>query len=98
MSKYKIKCIYVGLGNFSLKRLQVMLKGDIFEPVVFVDINTQKPEKQLSELENIPKDYKKRIFKTISDANKIFKAPACLIFAGSLINVDSGLGHIDTLI
>lgn len=83
MSKYKIKCIYVGLGNFSLKRLQVVLKSNIFEPVAFVDINTQKAKKQLGELENIPKDYKKKIFKSISDANKIFKAQACLIFVSS---------------
>ena len=83
MPKNKIKCIHVGLGNFSIRRLEANLDSEIFEPVAFVDLDKKKAEEHLSRLKNIPKDYKKRIFKSISDACLEYEASACFIFVSS---------------
>ena len=86
MSKNKIKCIHVGLGNFSIKRLEQNINGDLFDPIAFVDVDTQKGLEQLSKVKGIYKDYKNRIFKNITEANKNFKSDACFIFVSSEIH------------
>lgn len=86
MSKNKIKCIHVGLGNFSIKRLEQNINGDLFDPIAFVDVDTQKGLEQLSKVKGIYKDYKNRIFKNITEANKHFKSDACFIFVSSEIH------------
>ena len=83
MLKNKIKCIHVGLGNFSLKRLEKNLVSEYFEPVAYVDIDLTKAKKVLATLKNIPDDFEKRVFKTISEAKKNFEAEACFIFVSS---------------
>ena len=83
MSENKIKCIHVGLGKFSLKRLQINLDSNLFEPVAYVDINLEKGKQELSKIKNIQDDFEKRIFKTISEAKKKFDAEACFIFVSS---------------
>ena len=80
MSKNKIKCIHVGLGNFSIRRLEKNINGDLFDPIAFVDIDIQKGLEQLSKVRGMHKDYKNRIFKTITEANNYFKSEACFIF------------------
>ena len=86
MSKNKIKCIHVGLGNFSIRRLEKNINGDLFDPIAFVDIDIQKGLEQLSKVRGIHKDYKNRIFKTITEANNHFKSEACFIFVSSEIH------------
>ena len=53
MSKNKIKCIHVGLGNFSIKRLEQNINGDLFDPIAFVDVDIQKGLEQLSKVKGI---------------------------------------------
>ena len=63
MSENKIKCIHVGLGKFSLKRLQINLDSNLFDPVAYVDINLEKGKQELSKIKNIQDDFEKRILK-----------------------------------
>ncbi len=83
MNNKKIKCIHVGLGKFSINRLKINLKNNYFDTVAFVDIDKEKALKELKSIKEIPKDFKKRIFTSISDAKKVFKAEACFIYVSS---------------
>lgn len=42
----KFKCIHVGLGPFSLQRLQINLNSDQFDVVAFVDIDIENSIKR----------------------------------------------------
>ena len=79
----KYKCIHVGLGNFSLQRIQLNLDNNMFEVVAFVDINISNTIDNLKKLKNLPKDFEKRVFKSISEAMKKFSAEVCFIYATS---------------
>ena len=79
----KIKCIHVGLGNFSLQRIQLNLDNNLFEVVAFVDIDISNTIDNLKKLKNLPKDFEKRIFKSISAAQKKYSAEVCFIYVAS---------------
>lgn len=82
-----IKCIHVGLGNFSLQRLQVNLSNNIFDPVAFVDIDIESSIKRMKNLKNLPKNYEKKIFKSIDEAvDKNPDVEASFIFVSSEIH------------
>ena len=49
----KFKCIHVGLGIFSLQRLQINLNNSNFEIVAFVDSDKEKSLERLKKLKNI---------------------------------------------
>ena len=83
MNIKKIKCIHVGLGAFSINRLKINLNNNYFDTVAFVDIDREKALKELNSIEGIPEDYEKRLFASISDAKKVFKAEACFIYVSS---------------
>lgn len=83
MNIKKIKCIHVGLGAFSINRLKINLNNNYFDTVAFVDIDREKALKELNSIKGIPEDYEKRLFTSISDAKKIFKAEACFIYVSS---------------
>ena len=79
----KFKCIHVGLGPFSLQRLQINLNSDQFDVVAFVDIDIENSIKRLDKLKNLPHDYKSKVFKSITDAKKKFEAEVCFIYVAS---------------
>ena len=79
----KFKCIHVGLGNFSLQRIQLNLDNNLFEVVAFVDIDISNTIDNLKKLKNLPKDFEKRVFKSISAAQKKYSAEVCFIYVAS---------------
>ena len=82
----KFKSIHVGLGNFSLQRLQINLNNNMFDVVAFVDLDLSKARDGLKKLKNIPADYEDRIFTSISEAQKKYKAEVCFIYAASEVH------------
>ena len=82
----KFKCIHVGLGNFSLQRLQLNLNNNLFDVVAFVDIDVTNAADKLKKLNNLPENYENRVFKSISDAQKKFSAEVCFIYVASEIH------------
>lgn len=83
MNNAQIKCIHVGLGNFSINRLKINLRGGYFKTVAFVDKDIKKMLSKLKFLEGIPEDYEQRSFASISEAVHSFKAEACFIYVSS---------------
>ena len=79
----KFKCIHVGLGNFSLQRLQINLNSNLFEVVAFVDLDIENSLKNLKRLNNLPDNHEKRLFKSITEAKKNFDAEVCFIYVAS---------------
>ena len=73
--------IFVGCGNFSLQRLQIIIDGNQFTPVACVDIDIKKAQASLESLQgNVPKGITDRVYTTISEAKEKHDAKACFIF------------------
>ena len=84
--KKKYKSIHVGLGNFSLQRLQINLNNSMFDVVAFVDLDLSKAKKELKKLKNLPNDFEERIFTSITEAQKKYKAEVCFIYVASEVH------------
>lgn len=82
----KFKCIHVGLGIFSLQRLQINLNNNNFEIVAFVDLDKEKSLERLKKLKNIPSNVESRVFTTITEAKKRYDAEVCFIYASSEVH------------
>ena len=78
----KIPVIYVGCGNFSLQRFQVLIDGGQFTPVACVEIDIEKARKGLDSLKgNVPEGLTEKVYTTITEAKEKHSAEACFIFA-----------------
>ena len=78
----KIPIIFVGFGNFSLQRLQVIIDGSQFTPVACVDVDIEKARIGLGSLRgNVPEDLAEKVYTTITEANEKHNAEACFIYA-----------------
>ena len=78
----RISFIHVGLGGYSLQRLQILLNNPKFKLLALVDIDKKKI-KNLKKLKNLPENYKNFFFSTISKACKNLKPDACFIYVSS---------------
>ena len=80
----QIPSIHVGCGKFSLQRLEILINGNIFNPVACVDIDLKKAKSKISSIKgNKINDLSNKIFTTITKAKKIHDAKACFIFVSS---------------
>ena len=77
-----IPIIFVGCGNFSIQRLQVIIDGNLFTPVACVDIDIEKARSNLEYLQgNVPEGLTDRVYTTITEAKEKHDAEVCFIFA-----------------
>ena len=77
-----IPIIFVGCGNFSLSRLQVLIDGTQFTPVACVDIDIEKARANLESLQgNVPGGLTDQVYTTITEAKENHDAEVCFIFA-----------------
>ena len=77
-----IPIIFVGCGNFSLQRLQVLIDGSQFTPVACVDIDIEKARANLGSLQgNVPKGLTGQVYTTVKEAKEKHDAEVCFIFA-----------------
>ena len=54
----------------------------MFDVVAFVDLDLSKEAKELKKLKNLPNDFE-RIFTSITEAQKKYKAEVCFIYVAS---------------